>query len=115
MFNSCRAILQIKDEYLALLNMCSVKDGAGTVNDVLGTVPEAAKGILCIFSVAQATAKKLNENETRAKVFSSTFEQAKASPYWTVFKAELVEEFEAYKKTTESDERPEAQQEKSSA
>ena len=96
-------LLQIKDEYLSLLERVGAEEQACA--DVMGTTLEQAKGTLCIFTVAQATAKKLNPGETRPEVFSSVLDQAKSSPYWSSFGQDLLDSIEEFKKSVESDEK----------
>ena len=53
---------------------------------------QKAKGVLCIFSVAQASARKLADNESRLHLAKAVLDNAKSLTNWTEFPQELQDD-----------------------
>ena len=67
---------------------------------------DSCKGVITVFTVVQATAKKLLESESRSAVVKGVVKHAKASSHWQLFSDDLVAEIEAFQKDNDVDDVP---------
>ena len=67
---------------------------------------DSCKGVITVFTVVQATAKKLLEGESRSAVVKGVVSHAKASSHWAFFSDDLVAEIDAFQKDRDLDNVP---------
>ena len=65
---------------------------------------DSCKGIITVFTVVQATARKLSEGESRKKAVDGVLAHAKSSPHWSSFTEDLKKEIEDFVKAEDGEE-----------
>ena len=87
----------MKEEYAELIKAIHATETSWADADP-EDVLENGKAVVTIFTVVQATARKLQEGEDRGKVLKGVMAHAKASPHWGSFPEDLVAEIENFQK-----------------
>ena len=94
---------EVQQEFEELLTFIDVDDEVPQLA-VNAEIMQKAKGILCVFSVAQSTARKLTGEENRANVVKVVLDNAKKSEFWeTNFSKALCDDIDNFLAASEAD------------
>lgn len=94
----------MRDEYEALI--ASVRADANWSDADPADVLESCKGVVTVFTVVQATARKLQQHESRSKVVKAVVTHAKASTHWASFSNDLIQEIDDFQKEVDGNDVP---------
>ena len=94
---------EVQQEYEELLTFIDVDDEVEQLGHYT-EIMQKAKGILCVFSVAQSSARKLTGDESRKDVMKVVLDNAKKSEFWeTNFSKALCDDIDSFLAALEAD------------